>query len=95
MIRNFTFTKNQKKEITKQSFNLLQKHNNVLTKTKRRFLKQRDEQFISGCKSNIVYGSQVELSGKQLKRLEVICKRYSETKSVSKQDKLKQIIENL
>lgn len=95
MIRKFIFTKKERKEIINKSFELLKKHNNILVETKRRFLKVRDEQFIAGCKSNLVFGSQDNLSGKQIKRLEVICKGYSKIKPLSKQNKLKQLIKNL
>lgn len=97
MIRKFSFTENQEKEIIKNLNQLLKLHNETLKRDNIRILTKEDEAFLSGCKGNIVYGSQHKLSGKQLKRLSVIinnCQASCSKKEDSNQLKLKKIISN-
>ena len=58
------------------SLALLKKHNIQNNKEHTRLLTKEEEGFIAGCKGNINYGGQGKLSGKQLKRLEVLLKKY-------------------
>ena len=98
MIRKFNFTESQELEIIKQSELLLRYHNQKFKRLKIRFLSPDDESFLSGCKGNLLYGTQRKLSSKQLKRLSVIIKSYDvesdreQNKEETKEEKLRRIV---
>lgn len=74
------------------SLTLLKKHNIQNNKEHTRLLTKEEEGFIAGCKGNINYGGQGQLSGKQLKRLEVLLKRYIYKLNTLQKIKLKMVI---
>ncbi len=74
------------------SLALLKKHNIQNNKEHTRLLTKEEEGFIAGCKGNINYGGQRQLSGKQLKRLEVLLERYVYKLDTLQKIKLKMVI---
>lgn len=74
------------------SIALLKKHNIQNNKEHTRLLTKEEEGFIAGCKGNINYGGQRQLSGKQLKRLEVLLERYVYKLDTLQKIKLKMVI---
>lgn len=74
------------------SLALLKKHNVQSSKEHTRLLSKEEEGFIAGCKGNINYGGQNQLSGKQLKRLEVLLKKYNHMLNTLQKTKLKMVI---
>ena len=74
------------------SLALLKKHNIQNNKEHTRLLTKEEEGFIAGCKGNINYAVQGQLSGQQLKRSEVLLKRYVHKLDTLQKIKLKMII---